>query len=245
MPPLRIWSAGWFCAGLLLIGSAHAWAKVDEATQLLERACSLQGSTGWINLPSADITAHNHVSASIHRGDAKVNFGLLDIVEGGIYFPADQLGTRSEPYRNLSSWERIQTQIPEFVKETFSGQAKLKALDQDWAGLSLAGGIERRDYYVVAQRYFGGVSKVTLLGGWGTGRFTNGFGGLSKTIMPGAEIIFEYDGTGMNAGVRMLLAQNVVFNLAIQNLNTIGEVQNLGEVIGLHLLFGITYVEKL
>jgi hypothetical protein len=111
--------------------------------------------------------------------------------------------------------------------------------------VSVAGGIERQDAYGVVQHYFGGTSRFTVLAGWGQGRFSKGFGGLSKAIMPGAEIILEYDGTGMNAGARMLLAQNVIFNLAIQNMNTIGEVQNLGEVIGLHLLFGITYVERL
>ncbi len=220
-------------------------AKLDEGTRLLEKSCSLHGLTGWINLPSASVPGENHLSAAIHRGDVKLNVGLWNFLEAGVYVEVDQLGARSEKYRYLSSWEKVQSQVPEFVKENFFGQAKLKLLDQDWAGVSLAGGIERQDTFVVAQRYFGGTSRVTLLGGWGTGRFAKGFGGLSKTIMPGAELTFEYDGQGMNTGIRMLLAQNVVFNLAIQDMNTVGEVQNLGEVIGKHLLFGITYLERL
>lgn len=231
--------------GLLGASTPSAWAKMDEATALLERACSLQGSTGWINVPSAGVPGFYDLSAAIHRGEAKINLGLLDIFEGGIYFPADKLGQRFDQYHNLSSWERVENQVPAFIKGSFYGQGKIKFLDQDWAGISAAVGQERLDYYGVVQRYFGGTSRFTLLAGWGRGRFVKGFGGLSKAIMPGAEVILEYDGTGMNAGVRMLLAQNVVFNLGIQNLNTIGEVQNLGEVIGVHLLFGITYVERL
>jgi hypothetical protein len=229
----------------LAAAPAGVCAKMDEASALLERGCSLQGSTGWINVPSASVPGYYDLSAAIHRGDAKINLGLWDIFEGGIYFPADQLGQKFDQYRNLSSMERAENQVPAFIKASFYGQGKIKLFDQDWAGFSAAGGLERQDYYGVVQRYFGGTSRFTLLAGWGRGRFAKGFGGLSKAIMPGAEIILEYDGSGMNAGVRMLLAQNVVFNLAIQNLNTIGEVQNLGEVIGVHLLFGITYVERL
>jgi hypothetical protein len=241
----RLAGLGWMALSLWALAALPAWAKMDEATALLERACSLQGSTGWINVPSAGVPGYYDLSAAIHRGDAKINLGLWNIFEGGIYFPADKLGQNFDQYRDLSSWERVENQMPAFVKESFYGQGKVKVLDQDWAGISAAGGIEHQDVYGVVQRYVGGTSRFTVLAGWGNGRFTKGFGGISKAIMPGAEIILEYDGMGMNAGVRMLLAQNVIFNLAIQDMNSIGEVQNLGEVIGLHLLFGITYVERL
>ena len=229
---------------MLLAVSGSARAEVDEATRLLAHSCSLQGPTGWINIPSADVAGDNQISAAIHRGDAKINAGLWDVVEGGIFLQADIVGPRFDEYRNLSNWDSVKTNVSGFVKDTFFGQAKIKLLDQDWAGIGLAGGVERQDGYVVAQRYFSGVSRVTVLAGWGNGRFSKGFGGFSKTIAPGAEVTFEYDGTGMNTGIRMLLAENVVFNLAIQQLDTIGEVQNLGEVISVHLLFGITYLEK-
>jgi len=241
MKLLRISLAVVFAAGGL---AGHAWAKVDTATRLLERSSSLHGPTGWINIPTAAVSGSGELTAAIHRGEAKVNLSLLGILEGGIYFQADRLGTRFEEYRNLSSWDLVKENVPAFVEEAFRGQVKLKLADQDWAGLGLAAGLEEQDYYVVAQRYLPGLSKVTLVAGWGTGRFAKGFGGLSKAIVPGADFIFEYDGEGINAGVRMLLAHNLVLTLAIKDMNTIGEVRNLGEVIGNHLLFGITFVEK-
>jgi len=223
----------------------QAWAKVDTATRLLERSSSLHGPTGWINIPSANICDSGDLSAAIHRAEAKINLSLWGVIEGGLNFEADQLGARFEKYQNFSSWERLQTNVRAFAEETFRGQAKVKLLDQDWAGLGLAAGLEGQDRYLVVQHHFAGLSKVTMVAGWGTGRFANGFGGLSKAIMPGAEVMFEYDGDGFNAGVRMLLAKHLVFSLAIQNMNNIGEVNNLGEVIGQHLLFGITFVERI
>ncbi len=44
--------------------------------------------------------------------------------------------------------------------------------------------------------------------------------------------------------MRLLLAPNLIVNLAGRGLDTVGEVQNLGEVISDHLMFGITYVER-
>jgi|GEM_PF-4200351 len=225
-----------------LLGTA--WAKVDRATRYLERSVSLRGPTGWINIPSASIAESGKLSAGIHNGEAKLNIGLLDMLEGGVYFEADRLGARFEPYRDLSSMDRAKDHLSSFVKEAFTGQAKLKLLDQDWGFVSLAAGLEDKDYYVVAQRYFPNLSRVTLLAGWGNGRFEKGFVGLSKTIFSGAEIMFEHDGEGVNIGLRMLLAPNLIMNLAGKDLTTIGEVENLGEVIGQHLFFGITYVER-
>jgi hypothetical protein len=239
----------WIRIGLgacLLLGCMPppAAAKVDSATRLLEKGCSLLGPTGWINLPTADVPASGDISAAIHRGEAKVNISLFGLLEGGIYFEADKLGMRFEKYRNLSSWELIKANVPAFLEEAFRGQAKLKLADQDWLGLGLAAGCEQENLYGVAERYFPELAKVTVVAGWGTGRFGKGFGGLSKAVAPGSEFILEYDGTGVNAGVRLLLARNLVFSLAILDLNSIGEVQNLGEVIGNHLLFGITFVER-
>lgn len=228
-----------------LLAGAPVWAKVAESTRLLERSASLRGSTGWMNIPAAAVPTSGELALSIHRADASVNAGFLDILEVGAFFKVDQLGTNFAQYRDLSSWDRVQDNVPAFFRESFKGQAKLKLLDQDWAGVGLAAGLEEQDAYVVVQRYLPGLSRVTLVGGWGQGRFRKGFGGLNKTIQPGSELMFEYDGEGVNAGLRVLLAQHVIFTLAMQNLNTIGEVQNLGEVIGDHFMFGITYVERL
>ena len=133
MRGLRRACAGLMGLGLLLSSAVPAvWAKMDEASALLERGCSLQGSTGWINLPSASVPGQHDLSAAIHRGDAKINIGLLDIFEGGIYFPADKLGTRFDQYRNLSSWERVDAQVPEFIKNSFYGQ--YGAVNRQWPG---------------------------------------------------------------------------------------------------------------
>jgi len=227
------------------MATSSAQGKVDPAARLLEQSTSLEGPAGWLNIPAPVVTGSGVLTASIHRAIGSLNISFLGVLEGGVYFETDRLSANFERYRNLSSWERIENNVPAFFRDAFRGHAKIKFLDQDWAELGLAAGIEENSYYIVAQRYFPGLSKVTVLAGWGTGRFARGFGGLNKTIAPGAEFIFEFDGLGLNAGLRMLLAENLVLSLAIQQIDTIGEVQNLGEVIGEHLLFGITYTEKI
>jgi hypothetical protein len=234
-------------AGCLLLAAGiavPAWAKIDQATRLLEKSLSLHGSTGWILVPNAAVAESGEVVFGLHRSEASVNLDLFGVFEGGIHFDAAQLGSSFEAHKNLSGWEMVRTNVPAFAAETFQGQAKLKVLDQDWAELGLALGAEGQFPYVVAQRYFANFSKVTLLAGWGGGRFAKGFGGLSKDIMPGAAVMFEFDGQGVNAGLKMLLAHNLTLAIAIQDFNTIGEVESLGEVIGMHFLFGITYVER-
>ncbi|MCD4813343.1 hypothetical protein K8S19_06590 [bacterium] len=230
---------------LSLFAVSQAWAKVDLATRYLERGTSLAGPTGWVNIPSASVPGSGNLSAGIHLNRAKINIGLFDFIEAGLFFNADELAAAFEPYRNLSRWDLVEKNVPAFLKDAFRGQAKLKLLDQDWAAIGLAVGVEEQDYYCTVQRFFTGLSNVTLLVGWGTGRFEKGYFGLGKTLFPGSEMIFEYDATGINIGIRMLLASNLVLSIAGRNLDTIGEVQNLGEVISDHLIFGITYVEKL
>ncbi len=240
----------WICicltGGLLVFGVYRsASGEIGKSTRYLNRSASLRGPTGWINIPSAEVAEDGHFNAAIHRGEAKLNLGILDILEGGIYFRADLMGDQFRPYRNLSSWEHAEENIPAFLRDAFRGQGKIKFLDQNWAGISLAGGIEGDNTYIVIQRYILGLSQMMLLAGWGTGRFEKGFGGLSKTLFAGAELIFEVDGIGINVGLRMLLASNLILDLAVQNINAIGEVSNLGEIMGEHFLFGVTYVEEI
>ncbi len=238
----RNYSLGIF---LLLFFAGPVWAQIDEATRFLEKSASLMGPAGWINMPAAAMPDAGYMSAGIHSNYAKLSFGLWDFIEAGIYFEADKLGERFKPYRDLSSWEKAGENIPAFVRDAFRGHAKLKALDQDWAGVGLAAGIEEQNYYVVAQRYLVSLSQVTLSAGWGTGRFKDGFAGLSKSVFSGAEVIFEYDGRGINIGMRVLLAPNLILSFAGKNLGRIGEVQNLGDVISEHMVFGVTYLERM
>lgn len=230
---------------LSLLFCGPGFSLIDEGTQYLEQSVSLLGPTGWINIPSASVADHLKMAAGIHRGFAKLNFGLFGVVEAGFLFEADQLGKQFKAYQDLSTLEAVGKNAPAFIKDAFKGQGKLKLLDQEWAQVNLSVGLERQDYYVVAHRHIARLSNVTLLAGWGTGRFEKGFFGLSKTIFSGAELIFEYDGEGINVGYRLLLGPNLIMSLAGKELNNIGQVQNLGEVISNHLIFGITYVEKL
>lgn len=239
--PIR-WVAG-MLAGFLL--AAPAWGRVDRSTRYLGRSASILGPTGWINIPSAYILSNGEMAAAIHSGQAKFNFGLLDMLEAGIYFSADTLGQQFEPYRNLSSWEQVQANVPPFLNGAFRGQVKVRLLDEDWAGVSFAVGREQGSNYLVAQKYLSALSRVNLVGGWGQGRFQRGFIGLGKTITSGAELMFEYDGEGVNVGLRLLLGANLVFSFAGMQLNTIGEVEHLSEVIRNHMIWGVTYVERL
>jgi hypothetical protein len=97
----------------------------------------------------------------------------------------------------------------------------------------------------VVQRYFSTLGQIMAVAGYGNGRFNHGFGGISKTIFPGADFLVEYDGRGINFGGRILLAKHLVFLLAIQDARGITEVSSLGDIIGRHLLFGVSYRERL
>lgn len=240
----------WFisCVGvgvLVFFVFNAARAHLDEGTYYLEQCSSLNGPTGWINIPSPSIADNGKITAGLDRGLAKCNLGLLNVMEVGLFFQADKLGKQFDHYKNLSTWEKKKKNLPAFTKEAFRGQAKIKILDQDWGLVNLAVGMEQQNYYIVAHRHFPGLSNVTLLAGWGQGRFEKGFFGLSKTVFSGADLIFEFDGQGFNVGYRLLLGPNLIMKLAGQDLNAIGEVQNLGQVISNHLVFGITYVERL
>ncbi len=240
------WMISCFGVGVLVFCAFKpAAAQLDEATYYLEQSSSLSGSTGWINIPSPAVPDNGKMTGGLHRGSAEFNLGLLNVMEVGLYFEADRLGKQFDRYKNLSTWEEVEKNVPAFVKEAFKGQAKIKLLDQDWGLINLAVGMEKQDYYIVGHRHFPELSNVTLLAGWGRGRFEKGFFGLSKTIFSGADLIFEFDGQGFNVGYRLLLGPNLIMNLAGQDLNTIGEVQNLGQVISNHLIFGITYVERI
>lgn len=230
---------------LILVFGGSSQGLVDEGTAYLERSTSLKGPTGWINIPNASVAEHMTMSAGLHLGFAKINIGLFNHIEFGLQFEADRLGKQFKDYQDLSSWEAVEKNLPAFVKKAFKGNAKIKFLDQSWGLVNLSAGVEEQDYYIVAHRHFENLSKVTLLAGWGTGRFEKSFIGLNKTIFSGAELIFEYDGDGINIGYRLLLGPNLIMNLAGKELNNIGQVQNLGEVISNHLIFGITYVEEL
>jgi hypothetical protein len=244
-PKKIVRTAVWGLILLICLGVKSGWGKVDRATRYLELSTSLVGPTGWINIPSTSVPGSGQLSAGIHANKAKVNIGLFGVLEGGFFFDGSLLGQQFEPYRNLSSWQHVERNIPGFIRDAFRGQGKVKFLDQDWAGVSMAAGLEGEDAYVVVQRFSPDLSRVNIVAGWGEGRFSRGFGGLAKSLFPGAELMFEFDGYGVNLGMRLLLAPNLILTFAGRSLDTIGEVNNLGLVISKHLLFGITYVEQL
>ena len=244
MSPLKWMGSLLMAFGVAFAGEA-AWGNIDEPTRLLQPAASLKGSSGWMVVPTAAVVPSGFLAAAIHQAEAKVSLGVFDVFEGGFYFRTNEITDDFEKYRDLSDWEKVKRNVPDFLQDAFRSQAKLKVLDQSWGWINLAVGWQHDAAYAVVHRFFPELSRATLTFGWGQGRFERGFGGVSKTIMPGAEFAFEYDGEGLNTGLRMLLAKRLILTLGIRRLDTLGQVRSLGEVVGDHLVFGITYLEPL
>lgn len=161
---------------------------------------SLGGSTGLINVPSADTVPQNELSVGFHftdsRGQASLTYGLLPNLELGV-----AAIDRQKP--------KYGTELYPFVKGQLIRESRTEP--------GVAVGYEQGgSAYVAISRALDGGTR--LHGGLGTGRFGGLFGGIEHTLnsvtvtRPGASrppvtrLIGEYDGRGINVGVRLSLS---------------------------------------
>lgn len=177
-------------------------------------APSLNGPSGLINTPSADVVREGGFSLGYDRlqqGDAlNFNLGIMRNVEIGISSFDPERGARLN--RLNAKWNMI----PETVVTP-----------------GLAVGVEdindrgQRSAYIVG-------SKALPLGfrvhyGLGDGRYNGVFGGIEKTInplgvltgsntFPATTLIAEYDGDDFNVGARLALASGVKIDAGWQDM---------------------------
>ncbi|HWR56406.1 MAG TPA: YjbH domain-containing protein [Negativicutes bacterium] len=193
-------------AGMLLFSLA--------ASGTAAAAPSLNGPTGLINTPSADVVQNEDFSLGynhLKQGEVlNFNIGIMKNVEMGISSFDPEAGSRQN--RLNAKWNVI----PETVVTP-----------------GLAVGVEdisdrgQRSAYIVG-------SKALPLGvrvhyGLGDGRYDGVFGGIEKTInplgvltgdnaFPATTLIAEYDGDDFNVGARLSLVSGVKIDAGWQDM---------------------------
>lgn len=177
-------------------------------------APSLNGSTGLLNTPSADVIQQGDFSLGYyhleHGAVANVNMGLLKNVEIGISSFDPDGGSRLN--RLNAKWSLI----PETVVSP-----------------GLAIGVEdisdkgERTAYIVGSKALPMGFRVHY--GVGDGRYDGIFGGIEKTInplgvltgdnaFPATTLIAEYDGEDVNVGARLSLVPGVKIDAGWQDM---------------------------
>ena len=210
-------------------------------------ANTLDGGTGFIEVPSPEVIPGGVVSVSIHRYEVKVDYGLWDRLELGIAANLDGY--------EIKNWTQNQL---------FYGRLRLLDSETYGVGLSLgADGLGPSDfigsnfhfvakpelshlerYYAVAGAVLPLLPSVMLTVGWETGSVPHQILlNLSKVVMPGLLAMAEYDGQGTNLGARMLLSPRVKLDLDFFHTQDLEPDQPFARVLDRNIFFGITYSE--
>lgn len=169
------------------------------ATATAAAAPSINGSTGLINTPSADVLREGQFSLGYYNtndgGVGVFNTNLAKNLEIGV------AGFRYDNESNKNYLNAKFSLLPESVLSP--GLA---------IGIEDAAGKTDRSYYAVASK--GLPLGFRIHAGVGNGRYDGVFAGIEKTInpvsiltgnstFPATTLIAEYDGRDMNYGVRM------------------------------------------
>lgn len=175
-------------------------------------APSVQGSTGTINNPSADVMREGQFALGYYRLDKDNHVGVFTM---GLA-PRLEVGVAGFHYDRQDSQTKFNAKwsvLPESVMTP--GLA---------IGVEDLGAQEERSAYIAA-------SKALPLGfrihaGVGNGRFDGGFAALEKTInplmtgsnlFPATTLIAEYDGHHMNYGARLALLPGLKLDAGWRN----------------------------
>lgn len=180
------------------------------------QASSVDGATGLINIPTASTMTASTASLSYHsfKGGnyASVIVGVAPGVEAGL---SARFGDKTNLFGSLKV---------NLVKE----------LDYPAVSVGLRAGNDQLNYYAVASMQLGAPG-VRGHAGIGTGRYSSGFAGLSivlnpvsvsttnrKITVPLTTAIFEYDGSGLNAGVLLKFNNSLNGKIYLSDFSSLG-----------------------
>lgn len=167
-------------------------------TAYANAAPSLQGSTGLIDIPSADVLGSGQAAAGYyHMGsdnNGVLTFHAVPNMEVGAAYAAQ--GTDGM---------RLQAKVSLLPEEMLTPAVAL--------GVEDITGEQQRSWYAVASKSL--PDGIRLHIGAGNGRFGGLFAGVEKrlkrvSVLPGksspaAVLLAEYDGHDMNAGIRFMV----------------------------------------
>ena len=233
-----------FTALLLLATPAFASVEDDWFDPAFIEANTLKAGTGFILVPSPEVIPGGVVSASIHRYQIKVDYGLWDIFELGITSDLDGY-LLTDAYHN----------------QLFYARLRLLSADKNGIGLSVgADGLGLEDFglpaqpkaslehleriYAVAGLPLPFYPSMMLTAGWGTGAMpAHYFFNVSKVMIPGLLAMAEYDGFGTNFGARFLLSPKIKLDIDFVHTQEVDGNKPFALVLENNIRFGITYSE--
>lgn len=175
-------------------------------------AQTIQGSTGLINIPSADVVKEGELSAAFHSlpggGVVALTYGVVGPLEVGVA-TLNRGGAAGR----------------------FMPVLKFQLMPERKGQPAVAVGLEDRAYYVVMSERLGSGRMRGHLG-FGSDRFHGLFLGVSAFLNPvsirntggsaagGTLLMAEYDGRGVNVGARIGLTQELTLDVSMLNLQT-------------------------
>lgn len=180
-------------------------------------AHTIYGTTGLINIPSASVAPSGSISFGYDwfkgRSNVSVNLGAFPGVEAGLASQFTNNGNH------------------------FSGNVKVNLLeegDHPAVSVGLRAASERLDFYLVSSMQIGAPGVRAHLG-FGSGRYNSGFAGISAVLnpvsvssgssqvaVPVTTMIIEYDGNGLNTGVKMRFDQKLEGRVVISDFKSLG-----------------------
>ena len=233
---------------ILLPGSAFAGRDDNWFDPAYLEANTLHAGTGFIDMPSPEVIPGGVVSASIHRYQVKIDYGLWDLLELGLSADLDGYDVRNDALRN----------------QLFFG--RLRLLDAERFGLGLSIGVDgvgpedlgfssvgftpkpslenlQRFYAVtgaVLPFYQSMMISVGLVTGFQPPALLLN---ISKVVMPGMLAMAEYDGQATSLGLRVLVSPKVKLDFAVFHTQDIDPNLTFARVLDRNIRFGISYSE--
>jgi len=204
---------------------------------------SVNGISGIAYIPSAYVLHSNVLSLGLHRFEFKVNYGLFDMLEAGIYVDFS-----------------YSSNLVDILKAS-KFNVKLRFLDEEQFFLSFAAGIEKCPLNVFEKtqdenfNLFLVVSRKITDANITIGLKKNLTGldpditdiglvaALSKVIYDTILLVAEYERGNYNAGFKISMNSNITIDVFIRDIGRLSVANSFGDFLRNNFIFGIDYIQ--
>lgn len=204
---------------------------------------SVRGDSGYINNPAPYSIRHNMLGLGLHPFVFKFNYGLFDLVEAGINFDFGANKALVDILQNgFFNLKCTPIKEEDFFVTAAAGVRQVP--------IKIFGETKENDYTlyaVVAKKVedfnFSLGLKKDLSGKSADGGPVKVFADIGKVVNDTVLLAAEYDGTEINAGVKISLNYNINIDMFITKIGKLGETKELGDMLRNYFVFGITYIQ--